>query len=232
VDNRVKSFQRLGHWAGSQWQGGAALPDPSVGWVLWRPTGGHTGENPAFQAIRRWTANSAGIMEVAGKLLHGSPNGDGVHGQIVSSRSGRVGEWTIQNGAVDTPVARIEVMPGDTLDWVVDCRANVNSDSFEWVVSLTQKDTTGATIGAWQSDRDFIGPAPTSLADQIVRAWQLALGRSPTDAELEIAMRFLAGQARELQAIEPNLSPTDLELRMLTNVCQMLMCSNEFLYVD
>ena len=40
----LKTFLKLPHWTGSQWQGGPNLPDEKHGWVLWNANGGHPGE--------------------------------------------------------------------------------------------------------------------------------------------------------------------------------------------
>ena len=40
---RVVNFTDLPHWTGSEWQGGAQRPDPTIGWVIANPNGGHTG---------------------------------------------------------------------------------------------------------------------------------------------------------------------------------------------
>ena len=67
---------------------------------------------------------------------------------------------------------------------------------------------------------------PTSEAFA-VRAWQLAYLRSPTADELKLAAKFLEDQKLVLRA-----TIKDFELAALTNLCQQLMASNEFLYVD
>jgi hypothetical protein len=59
------------------------------------------------------------------------------------------------------------------------------------------------------------------------RAFQLAYLRSPTDAELKLAAKFLDEQKLVLRA-----TIKDFELAALTNLCQQLLASNEFLYVD
>ena len=71
-----------------------ALPDATIGWVHLHADGGHPGANPAFAAIRRFTAPAAGRLSIQGTLGHGSENGDGVRGRIVSSARGVLGEWS------------------------------------------------------------------------------------------------------------------------------------------
>ncbi|MFO0801524.1 MAG: PSD1 and planctomycete cytochrome C domain-containing protein [Gemmataceae bacterium] len=67
---------------------------------------------------------------------------------------------------------------------------------------------------------------PTSEAFA-TRAWQLAYLRSPTNEELKSAAKFLEEQKLVLRA-----TVKDDELAALTNLCQQLLASNEFLYVD
>jgi len=65
-------------------------------------------------------------------------------------------------------------------------------------------------------------------AEQLVaRAWQLAYLRSPTADELRLASTFLTTQTATLRA-----TVKDPELAALTNLCQQLLASNEFLYVE
>ncbi len=72
--------------------------------------------------------------------------------------------------------------------------------------------------------------AETSPA-QIAVAWRIAFCREPRDEEVSAAATFLEQQAAYLQAhpIPDNQDPT---LHALTNLCQVLLSSNEFLYVD
>ena len=88
---------------------------------------------------------------------------------------------------------------------------------------------------------------------QVGLAWQLALARPPTEWELQRALAFLARQVEHLESLRPavtaqsedakeavkkeskdeqtvkHLAP---ELQALTNLCQTLMGSSEFLYND
>lgn len=221
------AFRPLPHWTGSTWQGGIALPDPALNWVLLNATGGHTGET--FAAVRRWTAPSDGIVTVTGRLSHGSPNGDGVRGRLISSRDGQRGEWIAANGETQTVVDTISIQQGDWLDFVVDKRDSTNADSFGWPVQLELKETKDgqrATVHVWDSTKGFAGPAGPSATKQIVRAWKIAYGRTPSTIELQAAVRFLADQ----HALMPDGG--DRELAAMTNLCQALLTSNEFLYAD
>ena len=58
-------------------------------------------------------------------------------------------------------------------------------------------------------------------------AWKLAYLRQPAADELRLAKTFLTTQSATLRA-----TVKDPDLAALTNLCQQLLASNEFLYVD
>ncbi|HTN75373.1 MAG TPA: DUF1549 and DUF1553 domain-containing protein, partial [Pirellulaceae bacterium] len=223
------TFAPLPHWTGTAWQGGNALPDPSLGWALLNAGGGHTGDAPSHATIRRWTAHRAGVVAISGKLQHPSENGDGVRARVVSSRSGMAGQWRAQKSEVVTDVAKLEVLAGDTLDFIVDCVGDVNSDSFAWVVDIKLSNNAGELLGGWNSSNNFHGPTSARLPQLVAKAWQLAYVRDANEAELRAACEFLMAQMAHLQQAN---SAGDHELTALTSLCQQLLSSNEFLYVE
>jgi hypothetical protein len=229
ASQRTSSFTALPHWTGSAWQGGAALPDLQTGWVILHAAGGHTGVNPSHATIRRWTAVRSGSLQIAGKLQHGSENGDGVRGRIVSSRVGLAGEYSVKNGEAVTDVSAIAVEAGDQLDFVVDCVGDVTSDSFVWTADLKFTDQQGQPLGAWNTSTDFHGPGGATLPQLVARAWQLAYQRLPSSEELAAGCGLVHAQRSQLQATG---AAGDHELIALTSLCQQLFSSNEFLYVD
>ncbi len=232
----VTTFTPLGHWTGSQWQGGPQLPDADLGWVLLHATGGHTGANPQYAAIRRWTATEPGTVTVTGTLKHLSENGDGVRGRIVTKAGVVLTAPAVKNGPAATTIGGISMEPGDTIDFVTDCVENVTSDSFEWIVTVKQVDAAGKVLSEQTSSDGFHGPPGPALVDQIVAAWRLALARDPRPEELERAARFAAVQLATLRqlpaAAKKTNPPADDALLMLTSLCQQLVSTNEFLYVD
>ena len=87
----ITRFQPFGHWTGSSWQGGTALPDSVVGWALLHAPGGHTGNDLQHAAIRRWTAPVSGSIAVTGAVKHHvdrQVTGVRLRSRMVSSRSG------------------------------------------------------------------------------------------------------------------------------------------------
>jgi hypothetical protein len=224
----VTSFTPLPHWNGSSWQGGAALPDASLGWVLLHAQGGHPGENPNHQAIRRWTSPAQGTVRITGKLSHSSEAGDGIRGRVAASRGGLAGSWQAKAGEASTSVESLAVEAGDTIDFVVDAGPTVTSDSFTWTVELTLTPRDGGAALMWSSAGDFAGPdAARPVAEQIAWAWQIAYQRLPTSDELSAACAFVSERMKDLPG-----PPQSREQSALTALCQQLLSSNEFLYVE
>ena len=226
-------FTPFARWSGSRWQGGETVPDPMLGYVFLTSTGGHP-DVPERAAIRRWIAPHAGMLSIDGSLGHGSENGNGVRGTIVSSRSGKSGEWTAHHKSVNTNASGLKVQTGDVIDFICDCNGNHTSDSFTWTVELTLK-TDGTVDQVSKSSTEFAGPlaSPDKLLGQVERAWELAFCRRPSSDEYELAIDFLVRQIQYLGK-HPNQLPkgTQPELQALTSLCQTLISSNEFLYVD
>ena len=178
---------------------------------------------------RCWTAPHSGFVAIKGTLRHPSESGDGVRGRVISNRSGLIGGWTAKTNSVETNVARIEVQQGDVLDFVTDCLENVTSDSFEWLAKLQLIDAAGTELGNWDSAADFHGPLTTSAPQQIANAWRLAYCRPATTEEMELACQFFDQQ---LKTMKQTGTPGDHDLIALTNLCQQIFSSNEFLYTD
>ena len=59
-------------------------------------------------------------------------------------------------------------------------------------------------------------------------AWQHAYQRSATPEEVDLACRFVRRQTEHLRAA----GQADAAVAALTDLCQQLLASNEFLYVD
>ena len=234
---QLESFTPLAHFTGTQWQASATLPDPGLGYVLLHANGGHP-DQPGRAVIRRWVAPKSGTLTISGKLQHGSENGDGVRARVISSRAvlngnGLLGEWTSLNAPVESTVGATQVEAGDTIDFMVDCITNHTSDSFQWPVTIAFTSADG-TAQSLSSASQFRGPNEPHglLVGQVVHAWQLAYSRKPEPEELVGAMAFMADQIGYLQAHREQLPADVSETRQaLTDLCQALLTSNEFLYV-
>jgi hypothetical protein len=173
---RLTTFTPLPHYTGAAWQGGKALPDAKLGYCLLTPQGGHAGNDLAHAVVRRWTAPRDGAISVSGTLAHASANGDGVRGRIVSSRIGELASLTVHNKSAQTQLETLDVKAGDTLDFIVDCRASVTSDSFTWPVVVKMKNLPEGIAGGedtqeWNSVTDFAGPK-TAPATTPLTPWE------------------------------------------------------------
>ena len=226
-------FTQFEKWNGSRWQGGETVPDPMLGFVFLTSTGGHP-DILERAVIRRWKAPRGGTLSIDGTLNHASKNGNGVRGTIVSSRSGKAGEWMAHHSSVNTNATGLQVEPGDVVDLICDCNGNHTSDSFSWTAKLTLK-TNGRSDLVFESSKEFAGPisSPGKLLGEVERAWELAFCRRPTAGETELALAFLVTQIRYLDQHPSQLGKgIRAESQSLTNLCQTLISSNEFLYVD
>ena len=204
---RVTDFSELPHWTGYAWQGGPELPDPQLGWVILNADGGHVGNDQNHAAIRRWRAPRDCVVSVTGELNHPSDQGDGVRARVVSSRLGPLGEWTAYHQRVSTPIARIELKRGDTLDFVTDCRASVSFDTFHW-----------APVLKVVSEASKLGRADLPVGPD-------ARQRVPT-AEAVTEWSAKTDFARPAKPVEkPGLSPWE-------KFAQVLLLSNELMFVD
>jgi cytochrome c553 len=148
----LKSFTPLPHWTGKQWQGGPQLPDPALGWVLWNSNGGHPGD-AQHAAVLRWTAPRDVSVVMTGSLQHAQKEGDGVQAVLWSKQLGEKARWVAANQTVETNVVTINLRRGESLDFIVTCRTNVNSDSFRWAPKLVAIEKKLSTM--WDSARDF-----------------------------------------------------------------------------
>ena len=104
-------------------------------------------------------------------------------------------------------------------------------------------------------NNDFVLNQSAILAERIAResgsdpatrarnAWKIVLNKDPSSEELQSSIHFLAGQSKALSesatdtpkmpaAIRPILIPKDPADRALATLCQALMSSNAFLYID
>ena len=151
---RVRAFTPLPAFANGTWHGLIGPPDPHLRWLLLTGEGGHPGADADHAVIRRWTAPSDGAVKIGGLLKHAGAQGDGIRGRIVSSRTGLLGEWAVHHGEAATEVADAPIRKGDTLDFVVDCRAEDSYDGFGWTPTITRKDGSAS----WSAQEQYRGP--------------------------------------------------------------------------
>jgi hypothetical protein len=231
--NRTGSFTPFPHFNSSaQWAGGETVPDPTLGYAFLTATGGHP-DATEKSVIRRWIAPLDATIKIEGTLAHGSKNADGVRGRVVSSRSGKAGEWIAQHDSASTNVGSLVVQAGDTIDFVTDCRESITSDSFSWTVKISVPDAGKPLVVS--SQEQFAGPPESteSIPGQIVRAWELAYCRQPTSHELTLAVKFISRQIETMNESPAAIPRGRTVIRQsMTNLCQTLLTSNEFLYLE
>jgi hypothetical protein len=163
---KLTSFKPLPHFTGDSWQGGPNVPDEKLGWLLLKATSGHPGADLKHVVVRRWTAPVDARISISGTLSHEAKSGDGVQGHIISSRLGELGSWIAENRKVTTSIDPVEVKKNDIIDFVVDCRASLDSDSFTWAPIL--KNNADTSI-AWNAKDDFSGPKEIPIP---LNAWE------------------------------------------------------------
>jgi hypothetical protein len=177
---RLKQFEPLPSFTDTAWQGGSSLPDPKLGWAQLKASGGHPGDNHQHAVVRRWTAPRDLSIAIKGTLRHDSEKGDGVEAWVVQSGVGELGSWIVQHGKQDTAFAHIDVIKGATVDFIVDCRANPEFDTFNWAPAISavnaEKDALAGLTIEWDARQDFSGPkAPTQPLDAWGRLAQVLL---------------------------------------------------------
>lgn len=101
-------------------------------------------------------------MSIAGRIAHETSAGDGVRAFIFSSSAGQLRTVTVHNSAEELRVPTTAVKAGDTIDFIVDYRANLNSDEFKWAPVITELNTAAAAGAAvpvkeWDAKKDFRG---------------------------------------------------------------------------
>lgn len=151
--NRTTGFTPLTVFKDESYRVGAEFPNPQLGYITLSSGGGHPGHDAAHAAIRRWVAPYDGVVSVQGTAGHHNAEGDGIELRIVSSRTGSLGSWTIQNSDAETKIEKIALQKGDTLDFVASPRTGDSFDSFGWVVSITMPKGP-----SWSSLTQFSAP--------------------------------------------------------------------------
>ncbi|MDQ6665440.1 MAG: PSD1 and planctomycete cytochrome C domain-containing protein [Acidobacteriota bacterium] len=166
--DRVKTFTPFKYFTGDSWQGASMLPDPMTGKAMLRGDGGEPGDTSSQAAIRRWVSPVEGKISIEGTLRHDQNSlgsaGDGVRARIISSRSGELASWNVNGSSAETKLNGIKVEKGDTLDFIVDSRADTENDGFRWAPTVKM---AGVKETAWSASADFRGPVPRPMT-----AWE------------------------------------------------------------
>ena len=72
----------------------------------------------------------------------------------------------------------------------------------------------------------------SNVAALIEKAFELAYCRSPSESELTMTQNFLRHQLETIQATQPAEAAESPMLQAITNLCQVMLSSNEFLYIE
>lgn len=164
---KLKSFTRLPYFSSSAWQGGPQFPDAALGWVQVTAEGGHPGNDAKHCGIRRWVAPHDGTYAVLSTAIHEVSAGNGIRCTIQSSRDGVLVSQVLHNRRQEMNLDAVTLKQGDTLDFVVDINADLNSDQHLWAPII--RDTTSPAAASsmtppiWDAVRDFSGPKPSLL---------------------------------------------------------------------
>ncbi len=172
--SRVNLFAPFRFFTGDSWQGASMLPDPDTGKARLGAEGGEPGDDRRHAVIRRWTSPVEGKISIDGTLRHDQNSlgnfGDGVRARIVSSRDGELASWVVNGSGAETKLNGIKIEKGDTLDFVVDGRADSENDGFRWAPTVKISESKESAVkgspakdNSWSAHDDFRGPTPRPL---------------------------------------------------------------------
>lgn len=176
---KVIGFTELPHRTATHRQGGAKLPDEKLGWVHITPRTIHAGNDIQHSAVRRWTAPDAGSISIRSKAKHVHEQGDGVRGLVVASRGGILKSQVVAHNEEVFDVDRLEVMAGDTIDFIAELHGSLSYEDLDWVPEISWAPITATTaktnsdassVQRWNGEADF----PRSLHESLKPLEQLA----------------------------------------------------------
>ena len=227
-------FTPYPHFSSNTWKGGEKVPDENLGYSFLNASGGHP-EGKTTRPIRRWRAPRSGTIRIHGAVSRPSKNGDGVRLIVHSSRLGVQAECVVPTGEKKYS-AEFWVERADLIDTLVDERENKTSDSFGNGFTIEMLDSDGLVAHTWKSEQEFGGPVSETkpyelkspLVDQIAWGWLMTTSRFPTPNELDAGIEFVEVQLGLLDAGGNQVTV----LQAMTNYCQALISSNQFLYVE
>ncbi len=156
---KTVNFTPLTWFGKDRWSASEQMPDPQRGWVQLSANGGHPGDT-AHAAIRRWNAPESTTVRITGEVHLPAKQSTGVRALIVHSRKGVLWKSDVAPGAkIAAEPGTVAVQPGDTIDFILDCAGDTNSDSFQWAPVI--RDTmSGHTLAS--AAKDFGGPGTSA----------------------------------------------------------------------
>jgi hypothetical protein len=167
-------FTPFPHFEKDTYRGKTGPPDAEIGWAMLTQPGGHPGD-AKHMAIRRWKAATAGTVSIRGRLEQPASDnkcGNGIQAWIVSSRAGELGHWQVEYSKTSVRIESVSIEAGDTIDFIVDSKGDVNCDTFQWAPTIelistaTQPAAAPPGLTRWDAAADFAappGPPPPPL---------------------------------------------------------------------
>ncbi|MBI5799309.1 MAG: PSD1 domain-containing protein [Verrucomicrobia bacterium] len=122
--------------------------------------------------VRRWVAPRDGTLSIEGKLEHDAKTGDGVEAFVALSGGGQMGTWQASGNDVATNLKNIQVRRGDSIDFIVTSRGNIEGDSFRWAPILHMPGMKPGQESLWNSQQEFSGPVKQKLEAQQFTPWE------------------------------------------------------------
>jgi cytochrome c553 len=175
ASGRLDDFEPLGHWTGSAWQAGPDLDLPCL-----TREGGRAGRD-GHAAVRRWVAPAAGVVSLSGPIRVESEDEGGVLAVVLGSRVGELGRWEVGEEGAEAKVDRVDVEPGDAIDFVVVGRGDSAPLPFSWAPRFQFVGPgSGDESPRWDATADFAGPPPAPLTPWELYAQVLLLSNEFT----------------------------------------------------
>lgn len=217
---RLIRFTELPHYSllDGAFQAGETYPDSRLGALRVGADGGSPGPNRSIAAIRRWRSPISGTVAIEGVLEHLGTAGDGMEAYIVFKSQYQMGAFLAYNRDQQTKVPKLRVAPGDTIDFIVNCRGNDTGDVFYWA----------PTIRATSDERDSIGVVAAAMSQGAGGGGGMGMGMNGGGAAMGNKNVWNASQ-------DFYAEQEDAELRMLTaweKLAHVMLLSNEMIFVD
>ena len=166
---RIQSFTPLPHFTGHAWQGAEDWPNTQFGWAQLTAEGGHPGNSRKHAVVRRWTAPSEGSYDLRSILIHQPEVGDGIRAFVSHSRLGKLMNAQLHGSQSEMNLAGLQFRAGETLDFVVDIGAGLNSDQFLWSPQISASTSSAGSGGdsireIWDARKDFSAQLKSTLS--------------------------------------------------------------------
>ena len=161
-------FTPFPYFGQNRWGGSDKLPDAKLAFANIGGASGHPGNNPKTAVIRRWHAFDSATVNLSGTVKLAAKESGGIRAQIVSSKTGVLGEWNIASAStMEVGIPKLNVTPGEIIDFILDCDGDDNSDSFTWNPVIKDLATGGVIANG---EKDFSGPAGSDAWSEFAQA--------------------------------------------------------------